>query len=218
MSNEEDFDRAVAILEKAHEVILRLMKSGSKLNQESVEYLNAAYVLKGDLKRAKALVKQLLEELRQTEGVESEDYLGQLGNLGEILLRGNELEQAEPLLRRVAADYARLGGRDHLGVAKNLQRLGTVLEKRKKVDEAEATFREVVQLCENRSESAASGYIAFSLRGLAEIYRDRGKNDEAEKCLRSALEASERLIRGRESRGCARLVSPRRVAARAQAD
>ena len=191
--HDQDFGDAADRLENADKILARLLRPDSPSIIRCDQFLTLACCFKHDFEKAKLYGTKSLEMIGRIYGEESPDFVNQLGILGGVMEVSNDLDHAEPMLRRAIKDAERLGGRRDVGVAQNLQRLGNVLQKRKQFAEAEAAWREAIALSVNFDMSVERATV-FSYRGLSSIYCEQGKYRDAEECIRRALELDERTF------------------------
>jgi tetratricopeptide (TPR) repeat protein len=87
------------------------------------------------------------------------------------------LEQAEAMLREALEVRRKSQGPSHMEVGWALYRLGTFLERRERVAEAEECYRERFEVCLHRGPAHA--LTTDSLRQLVRVLKARGKREEA---------------------------------------
>ena len=194
MMQGDDYDSVIVRLQGANAVFTRLLKPDSGTIIDCSLCITMAYWFKRDWENAKMHCIATTGMMQRTLGEGDPEYVNQLGILGDILTANGELDKAEPLLRRAAKDFERLGGSDYQPfVAQNLSRLGKVLYKANKLAEAEATFQDAIRRSE-KDDMSTDRATVYSLRGLADIYSDQGKYSDAEESLRRALELDEKTF------------------------
>lgn len=114
-------------------------------------------------------------------------------DLSASLMKANELDEAERLLR-ASIPLLRAGGPDEPELlARQLDVLAQVLLRSARYDEAEACFREAVDLFRDQVGNEAEGPMARSLAGLASVLSKTGDLQAAEVVLREALDIARRV-------------------------
>lgn len=109
--------------------------------------------------------------------------------LGELLVGAREYDEAEPLLRRAVPVLERELGSDHRLAFDSRASLAVVLLVRRKFDEAEPLLRRALALVQARPgrPGAIDPDLAPLQSALADVLRERGKQEESAHLLASAL-------------------------------
>jgi CHAT domain-containing protein/tetratricopeptide (TPR) repeat protein len=179
-----DLERSESYASRALAIREKLTPSGDAIIPSLVTYGNVLYA-RGELAGAEAAflrAKRILEKLQP----ENTSLAKTLHNLGVIAFHRGDFDAAESLYQRELALYERLdpSGRS---VLDSLIGLGELALQRGQADKAEESWRRALAI------SPAGPKGAWCLRGLAGVAKLQGRNAEAEKLLRQALEIWQKI-------------------------
>ena len=155
---------------------------------ESLDELGGLRQDQGDFGSARALFEEALALLREQDGPLADPLGSVLNNLGLLLYRLDEFEEAEALLLECLPHARALENPLLLHTA--LNNLAIVLHAKGDYEGAEPLYRELLSL---RRESLPADHprLAISLNNLGVLLRDLGRLDEAERLLTESLEIRE---------------------------
>lgn len=140
-----------------------------------------ALFIAGHYQQAEPLFRRALDICGETPGV--------LHNLAEILLRKNELPEAEDIAGRAVAAYRSTLGRHEL-TATAMQNLARARMERGDLDGADAAFTEALSMVEGPPTRA----LALALSNLGNLRLRQGRLQEAESALRRSITASKEVL------------------------
>lgn len=106
--------------------------------------------------------------------------------LGQTYQQLGELEEAESHVNTALASHRKQHDGDHPAVAQDLRILGTVKWNGRKLGEAEALFRQVLDM-RHALPAAPSTELADVLTDLGNVLTEAGRHDEAEPLIREGL-------------------------------
>jgi serine/threonine-protein kinase len=170
-------DRAISILRDHSDEPSRALLA---------EILTASAYGKGDAPEALGRMREALEIRRSLYG---DEHPVVAQSLSDIALA---IEQASPgesirLLQEAVEIYRQLGGETHPMALRLANNLAGVLRDNGELAEAEALYREVLQVRRDAGHDLA--HLAYSLYGLGRTLVARGEGGEAEPYLREVLPA-----------------------------
>ena len=118
-----------------------------------------------------------------------------LNNLAVIYVEQGRFELAEPLFKQVVASEAKTHEKDDPRRLKTLHNYAGQLQRLEKLDEAEATLNEVLDL---RRQVLGPEHIdtLATLGELAAVYQLQGRYDEAEHLRLQTLDVNRRVLGG----------------------
>ncbi len=120
-------------------------------------------------------------------------------NLGQVAEKRGDFVGAERQYREALVGQRQHYGDDHDRVGMQLNRLGIVLYRQKRLDEAETAMRQALAIYRKR---LAAGHQRFAvvLVPLGQLLIERGRRDEAEPLLREALEVRQQAFGANDPR------------------
>jgi tetratricopeptide (TPR) repeat protein len=139
---------------------------------------------------ALAWSERCLEHCEKRVGTHHPDTAASLNNLAKLLLATNQLEEAEPLMRRALAIDEANYGPDHPEVATNLNNLAQLLKTTNQLEEAEPLMRRVLAI-DGANYGPEAPDVAIDLNNLARLLQDTNRLSEAEPLMRRALAIDE---------------------------
>jgi serine/threonine protein kinase/Tfp pilus assembly protein PilF len=147
---------------------------------------------RGQTEEARKNFHKALELERKINGDKHPRVAEILGALAFLNL-DQDPERAEREMRATIAEYRRIFNGPHPILAVGLNNLGLILASRHKYDEAEALYKESLEISallkdENNPE------VAYTLNNLANVEADRGSLDRAHEYLRQAAALAEREL------------------------
>lgn len=126
-------------------------------------------------------------------GDEEERTLNSLELMALVLQDRGKYEEAEEILRRVAAGSEKVLGRNHHGTLTSLSNLAIMLQDRGKYEEAEELSRQVLTEDEKLLGMDHPDTLT-AVNNLALVLQDREKDDQAEELSRRALAGREKVL------------------------
>jgi eukaryotic-like serine/threonine-protein kinase len=148
---------------------------------------------RGDLARAEAGIREVVEGWTSTLGEEHQYTLTAVTTLSGILRDRGRYREAEPLVRRVLAVRQRVLGEEHADVANSWSHLGHILKLKGDMAGSERAYRQALVL-NRKGLPAGHPLLAWRLTGLGEALTGLGRAAEAEPLLREALELRARHL------------------------
>lgn len=144
----------------------------------------------GDSKAAEAPAREALA-LRRQHAPGDDMLLGDVENRLAVALTGQmKLDEAAALLESALARFRSKGEEGRSSVASALHNLARVRARQERLDEAEALFRESVQVgSASRQRGPRHNQTLVTREQLAILLRDRGRLGEAEAEMMQALQA-----------------------------
>ncbi len=157
-------------------------------------------VLSRDARYAEALgvAQEFADLARRRDGEQTVVYASAIAWVGHLYQKQGRISEAEPLMERSLAVFAKILPPGHPHVASATSNLGFQYQLSGRYEEAERLYKKALELRE-KSEFPNFEHIAESLNNLAQIYKRQWRPAESIPLLRRALEMRER-IHGKEDR------------------
>jgi serine/threonine-protein kinase len=161
---------------------------------ELMQLIGKTYGRLGDFDKARSLLADALETLRQVQGPESLDVAQVLNDMASVARNVGDYEGAEEMNREALGIRRKLLGDEHSKVTGSLHNLALVLEVRGRYEEAEALFRQA--LATDRKIHGGDFFrdVSFDLHSLGELLAKRGRRDEAEDLFLQALAIRRKVL------------------------
>ncbi len=141
----------------------------------------------GDVQGGIEILRDALARSQELEGEDLETRAVIMSNLGALLIRIGEYEEAETVIRESLTLKRELKGDDHPGVGVSLNQLARAVNHQGRYDEAEAIYREQIEWG-RRVLGDDHPSIATYMNNLATVLKDKGEYAEAEVLQRQVLE------------------------------
>ena len=140
-----------------------------------------ALFIAGRFQEAEPLFREALEKTGEMGGI--------LHNLAEILLRRNDLDEAESVAMRAVKSFQETFGR-HEMTATGLQNLARARMEKGDLDGAQAALEEALEIVEGRPTRA----LTLALNNLGNLRLRQGRLQESEDALRRSIEMSHAVL------------------------
>lgn len=192
LSRQGKYREAESFLRQAIAVSQKLL--GPEHPTTVISINNVAQVLQreGKYDEAEALYRQVLAIRHKILGAEH-FYIGvTLHDLATLLFTQGKYDEAEMLYRQALAMLEKLLGQDHPEVASCNSALAFLLSTKGNNKEAASIHRKILERWKRRPENHI--YVTLSLWGLAVIFCDEGRYDEAETIFRQVLTLSQKQL------------------------
>ena len=135
---------------------------------------------KGQYKEAAELYEQALAMRENTLGPNHPDVGSNANDYARLLQDMNRIDEAEPLMRRVAQLFEKAYGPDHPNLATSLNNLAEILQDTNRLDEAGPLMRRALAIFE-RSLGRDHPNTVTVRENLAVLLRKLGRDEEADK-------------------------------------
>lgn len=157
-------------------------------------------ILARDARYAEALqvAEEFADVARRRDGEETVVYASAIAWVGHLYQKQGRLADAEPLMQRSLAIFAKILPAGHPHVASATSNLGFQYQLSGRYEEAERLYKRALELRE-KAEFPNHEHIAESLNNLAQIYKRQWRVAESVPLLRRAVELRER-IHGKDDR------------------
>ncbi len=192
LKTRRDFDGARDMLLRALEIRRKALGErhpsiALNLNDIGQTYLESSDSEPGQLKTSS--LKHAERYYREALDIYPADSPGRsmvVFNLGQVAEKRGDFVAAERQYREALVGQRKHYGDEHDRVAMQLNRLGIVLYRQKRLDEAETAMRQALAIYRKR---LAAGHQRFAvvLVPLGQLLIERGRREEAEPLLREAL-------------------------------
>jgi len=182
LKTRRDFDGARDMLLRALEIRRKALGEHHPSVALNLNDIGQTYLESGDLGNAERYYREAL-------GIYPADSPGRsmvIYNLGQVAEKRGDYVAAERQYREALVGQRKHYGDEHDRVAMQLNRLGIVLYRQKRLDEAEAAMRQALAIYRKR---LAPGHQRFAvvLLPLGQLLIERGRVEEAGPLLREAL-------------------------------
>ena len=146
----------------------------------------------GVMAEAERLFRHARPIVAAETGLQSEEYLHLIMNLGTSLLRQGDALGAEALVREALDSATAEFGESHELTLTALNSLATVLWEQNRITDTEEVLRRIVEVEQKRGLQTTAAFVHMD--NLAFVLTARGKLDEAESMHRRALEGFRALL------------------------
>ena len=146
----------------------------------------------GVMAEAERLFRHARPIVAAETGLQSEEYLHLIMNLGTSLLRQGDALGAEALVREALDSATAAFGESHELTLTALNSLATVLWEQNRITDTEEVLRRIVEVEQKRGLQTTAAFVHMD--NLAFVLTARGKLDEAESMHRRALEGFRALL------------------------
>ncbi len=183
------YEPSVEILESA---LARQREFGNDQAVAAAEDdLARSLIWHADYARASDLLASALATNRRLHGEQSPEVARTLRNKAELNLRTGDLESAERNASSSMEIFSALGADFRTEVTSTKAALARILQFRGDLDEAEALFREAIELAIEGGDDAA---LAYYQQNLAALLRAKGELAGAEIALEQSIATSRRVF------------------------
>ncbi len=182
LKTRRDFDGARDMLLRALEIRRKALGERHPSIALNLNDIGQTYLESGDLGNAERYYREALD-------IYPADSPGRsmvIYNLGQVAEKRGDFVAAERQYREALVGQRKHYGDEHDRVAMQLNRLGIVLYRQKRLDEAETAMRQALAIYRKR---LAAGHQRFAvvLLPLGQLLIERGRREDAEPLLREAL-------------------------------
>ncbi|MFU8896112.1 MAG: tetratricopeptide repeat protein [Gammaproteobacteria bacterium] len=187
-------DEAEQVLREALSIRRGLYGQAHPAVAESLHWLAYVKGQQGDFSAAQPLLQEAIETRRSTLGEVHLDVAASLQELGMNHFDQGAFETAETVLREsLAMRRQLLGAEPHPAIATGLNNLALVLYTRGDSAQAEALFREALEM-KIALLPEANNEIAIGMNNLAVLLRRRGELLAAKELYEEAIEIQQRVL------------------------
>jgi tetratricopeptide (TPR) repeat protein len=167
-------------IEKGQVALNFAQKHGASDNRLATSQSNLAVYYRADkqYEQAESFYKKALETHTRVSGPESSSLVIPLRELSALYELQKRFAEAEPLYKRLLPLQEKKHGLEHAEVAKTLSKLADLHAREKRFAEAETLFTRALAIADKQVPADESLLISV-LGGLAWVYRDTGREDEA---------------------------------------
>ena len=184
---------ARAILDRGAQRIDSVLMDQPDVQAELRGVIGRVYGSLGLYDKATPVLQRALEQRRALYGPRSIEVAAVEDQLGELLVKRDQLDKAEPLLRDALALRRSLLGNRDTATAQSLDHLGSLFQERNEFDKALPVAREALEI--RRAVLGDSDVaVANSVNQLGLLYWYKGQYDEAEPLYRTALAIMQRRL------------------------
>lgn len=182
LKTRRDFEGARDMLLRALEIRRKALGERHPSIALNLNDIGQTYLESGDLGNAERYYREALD-------IYPADSPGRsmvIYNLGQVAEKRGDFVAAERQYREALVGQRKHYGDEHDRVAMQLNRLGIVLYRQKRLDEAETAMRQALAIYRKR---LAAGHQRFAvvLLPLGQLLIERGRREDAEPLLREAL-------------------------------
>jgi CHAT domain-containing protein/Tfp pilus assembly protein PilF len=193
LSDEEHFDSATAIAQRAYDIMRKMPSMPDSVTAGIYNGLGLCHYYKRNFDSCETLWTQALAIRESISGPPDSLLVEIITNMGRLRFSQRQLEESESYIKRAKAIREELYGPDHPEVAESVASLAAVTAALGRHDEAESFYLQALRI---RREALGEDHLDFakSLRDLAVYYDEMGRYNEADSLHGEELKIRERLL------------------------
>jgi tetratricopeptide (TPR) repeat protein len=137
--------------------------------------MGVVYEMREDPAAARLAYERALDILTNTAGPDSSEYVDVLRHLSSLYQDGGDLTSAEELASTALAKSRSLYGDNHPDVADGLYRIGSVMEGKGDLNEAEHAYRDAVKI----ARPFPTRFRVVYIQALIDLLKQQNRQGEA---------------------------------------